>query len=183
MARNAREIESSIPYHITHRGKSKEKVFFEANDYEKYIELLSINSKKYNIDVWAYCLMPNHIHLIVTSGSKENLSLALQQTTRSYTYWRKIQYKDRVNWDQRFHSIPMDEKHLLYAARYIEQNPMRAGLVTKPGEWPYSSAVAHINGRDDLLVTISLLANYTDNWESALKENIPDDMIPEFWKR
>ncbi|MCB2211919.1 transposase [bacterium] len=183
MARAARHIDSNVPYHITHRGKNKEKVFFNKLDYFKYLEILSNNCKKYRIDVWAYCLMPNHIHLIVSAESAGSVSLTIQQTTRSYTYWRKIQDKSKVNWDQRFHSIPMDEKHLLYAARYIEQNPMRAGLVSRPEEWLYSSAVAHINDKDDLLVNVSLLVDYADDWESALQENVPDDMIPEFWKK
>ena len=104
------------------------------------------------VEVWSYCLMPNHIHLIAVPSSEEGLRLAIGETHQRYT--RRINFREKWRgylWQGRFASFVMDEAYLLAAARYVELNPVRARLVTSAADWPWSSARAHRSGRDDCL--------------------------------
>ena len=139
-----------IPHHITQRGNRRQATFFEDNDYREYINLLSEWCATCRVDIWAYCLMPNHVHLIAVPSSEDGLRRALGETHRRYT--RLINFREGWRghlWQGRFTSFPMDEKYLLCAARYVELNPVRAKLVDKPADYKWSSALAHISGDDD----------------------------------
>lgn len=110
------------------------------------------------MEVWAYCLMPNRVHLILAPQGERGLGLAAGEAHRRYTSFINA----RHGWtghlfQNRFASVVMDESHLLAAARYVPMNPVRARLVTRPEAWPWSSARAHLAGRDDGLVTVAPL--------------------------
>ena len=132
-------------------------------------------SDRFGVAIWAYCLMPNHIHLIAVPESEEGLRHAIGETHRRYT--RHINFREGWRghlWQGRFASFVMDFYHLLTAVRYVELNPVRAGLVDQPEQWPWSSAAAHIAGRDDALVRVApMLDIVREDWRSYL--SIPPD--------
>jgi putative transposase len=172
MARMARVVVPDIPHHITQRGNRRQRVFFSDRDYRHYRLLISRHCKKANVAVWAYCLMPNHVHLVLLPRSIDGLHRSLAEAHRRYT--RYVNFREGWRgylWQGRFASFPMDESHLIAAVRYIELNPVRAGLCTRPGSWKWSSARAHLDGRDDELVSVAPMLNRVDDWSEYLTEN------------
>ncbi|MCD6585412.1 MAG: transposase [Desulfobacteraceae bacterium] len=170
MARIARVVAEGMPHHITQRGNRRQKTFFSDEDYAAYIDLMAQWCRKYGVEIWAYCLMPNHIHLVAVPSKKENLRLAIGEAHRRYT--RRINFREGWRghlWQERFSSFVMDEQYLLACTRYIENNSVRAKLVAKPEQWRWSSAAAHISAQNDKLVTVEpLLSIINGNWENFL---------------
>ena len=149
MARLARVVVPGLPHHVTQRGNRRQETFFCPDDYPAYVELVREWCLRHAVRMWAYCLMPNHVHLIVVPPSKDALCRAVGEAHRRYT--RRVNFRQQWRghlWQGRFASFVMDEPYLLAAARYVERNPVRAGLVTRAEAWPYSSAGAHAAGRD-----------------------------------
>ncbi len=155
MARIARFVVPGLPHHVTQRGNRRETVFFSDADYELYRDLLAQQTRRHEVAVWSYCLMPNHVYLILTPASREGLGRALGETHRRYS--AVVNARLRVTghlFQSRFGSVAMDEDHLMAAARYVALNPVRARLVARADDWRWSSARAHLQGRDDGLVTV-----------------------------
>jgi putative transposase len=158
MARIARFVVPGHPHHVTQRGNRRETVFFSDDDYALYRDLLAQQTRKHGVAVWSYCLMPNHVHLILAPATGEGLGRALGETHRRFSAF--INARLRVTghvFQSRFGSVVMDEEHLMAAARYVALNPVRARLVSRAIDWPWSSARAHLAGRDDELVTTTPL--------------------------
>jgi putative transposase len=169
MARLARVVAPGLPHHVTQRGNRRQEVFFGDDDYEAYKALLAEHCAAAGVAVWAYCLMPNHVHLILVPSDEDGLRRALGEAHRRYT--RRINFREGWRgylWQGRFASFVMDERHLLAAARYVELNPVRAGLCARPGDWRWSSAAAHLAGRDDGLVGAAPLLEITGDWKAFL---------------
>jgi len=169
MARIARVICPGIPHHITQRGNRRQATFFCDDDYLAYIELLAEWCGKCGVTIWAWCLMPNHVHLIAVPQAETSLARALGEAHRRYT--RRINFRENWRghlWQERFASFPMDEKYLMATARYIEMNPVAAKLVQSPGEYRWSSAHAHLVGQDDDLVQVKPLLDLVPDWHSFL---------------
>ncbi len=179
MARIARAVAPGIPHHVTQRGNRRQQTFFNEDDYQSYLELMGEWCRAKQVDIWAYCLMPNHIHLIAVPKEKEALTLAIGEAHRRYT--RRINFREGWRghlWQGRFSSFIMDQNHLLACTKYIEMNPVRAGLVKKARDWPWSSAKAHIRGQDDLLVKVKpLLQVIGENWSKFLVDYPKDEEI------
>lgn len=174
MARIARVVVPGLPHHVTQRGNRRQTTFFNDADYRLYLELLSEWSAAKGIDVWSYCLMPNHIHLIAIPRERESLRRCLTEVHRRYT--RHVNFREDWRghlWQGRFSSFPMDERHLLAAARYIERNPVSAGMVEDPKDYPWSSARAHLSGKDDGIVNTAPLLALVPDWRAFL--NVPVD--------
>ncbi len=155
MARLARIVVPDIPHHVTQRGNRRETVFFGPEDYRAYLELLAEAGKKAETRVWAYCLMPNRVHLILVPRHGDGLRATLADAHRRYT--RRINARNQWTghlWQGRFGSVAMDEAHLANAVRYVSLNPVRAGLVARAAAWPWSSVRAHLSGEDDELVSV-----------------------------
>ena len=134
MARLARVVVPGVPHHVTQRGNRRLETFFEDDDYRAYLDLLAASCAEAGVAVWAYCLMPNHVHLVLVPDERDGLRHALGEAHRRYT--RRINFREGWRghlWQERFHSFPMDEAYLLATARYVELNPLRARLVRKPG--------------------------------------------------
>jgi putative transposase len=176
MARLARVVVPSIPHHITQRGNRRMKTFFCEADYREYIHLMAQWCNRCKVLIWSYCLMPNHVHLIAVPETENSLHKAIGEAHRRYTRYINFQkgWKGHL-WQGRFASYPMDEDHLLAAARYIELNPIRARLVKKPGDYKWSSAQAHLEGRDDILVKVAPLAAIVNNWQDFLKTDVTEE--------
>ena len=147
-----------MPHHVTQRGNRRQQTFFGEEDYQHYLELISRFCRAEQVAIRAYCLMPNHVHLIVVPQSAESLRRAIGEAHRRYTRWINFREGWRGHlWQGRFASFVMDEDHLLTAARYVELNPVRAGLVQAPSRYRWSSAAAHLRRRDDVLVQVAPL--------------------------
>ena len=164
MARLPRIVIPGLPHHVTQRGNRRARVFFEDGDYELYKSLLGEAARKAGAEIWSYCLMPNHVHMIVVPSDKDGLRRTFADAHRRYTGF--INARLRVTghlWQGRFGSVVMDEAHLAHAVRYVSMNPVRAGLVERAGDWPWSSVRAHLSGRDDGLVKVApVLERYGD---------------------
>lgn len=171
MARMARVVVPNFPHHVIQRGNRRQRTFFLKDDFQYYKNLLAKYCGITETEVWAYCLMPNHVHLIMLPKYEDGLRAALGETHRYYTNRINSRYGWRGHlWQERFHSFVMDEDHLLAAVRYVERNPILAGLCTKPEEWRWSSARAHLNGIDDKLVRLAPMMERIDNWKNYLAD-------------
>ncbi|MBK5276193.1 MAG: transposase [Desulfuromonadales bacterium] len=176
MPRIARIIAPGIPHHVTQRGNRRMETFFRDEDYQAYLALMAEWCRKYNVAIWAYCLMPNHVHLIAIPETEESLRLAIGEAHRRYSAMinRRQKWTGHL-WQGRFSSFPMDETYLFAAVKYIEMNPVRARLVTDPYSWQWSSASAHAAGKDDLLVTVAPLLEMVGGWQQFLSDVDEED--------
>ncbi len=158
MARLARVVVPGVAHHVTQRGNRRQQTFFNDDDYRAYKALVAKSCAAASVAVWAYCLMPNHVHLILVPASPDGLQRALGEAHRRYT--RRINFREGWRgylWQGRFASFALDEAHLHAAGRYVELNPVRAGLVRRARDWIWSSARAHLKGEDDDLVSVAPL--------------------------
>ena len=159
MSRMARVVVPHTPQHLTQRGNRRQQTFIGPADDLDYLRIAAETFKAAEVEVWAYCLMPNHVHLIATPRRADALAAAVGATHVRYT--RRINRRERWTgylWQGRFASFPMDEDYLRACARYVGLNPARAGLAAKAVDWPWSSVRAHVEGRDDALLTREPLA-------------------------
>ena len=183
MARIARVVATNIPHHVTQRGNRRQKTFFQDEDYRQYLNLMAEWCKRHNVEVWAYCLMPNHVHLIAVPKSEDALRRAISEAHRRYT--RHVNFREGWRghlWQGRFHSFPMDESYFLTAARYVELNPVRARIVSKAEDYRWSSASAHLSGEDDTLVKVAPLLEMVDDWEEVLAAEVEEQRLREIRK-
>jgi putative transposase len=173
MSKWPRIVVPGLPHHITHRGTRRQKVFFEKSDYEFYRNILRQSCNKHGVQIWAYCLMPNHVHMIAVPEGPKSLSLAFGRAHQCYSRIINSQ-NDWMGhlWEQRYSSIPMDSSHLLMAARYVELNPVRAKMVVAAENYEWSSARAHLLARNDRLVDASHLLELVPNWRQFLTERL-----------
>lgn len=169
MARLARAVVPGIPHHITQRGNRRQEVFFGADDYGFYRGALAERCADEGVEVLAYCLMPNHVHLILVPPDEGALAAVLARLHRDYA--RRINFREDWRgylWQGRFASFAMDEDYLLACARYVELNPVRARLVAHPADWPWSSAAAHLTGKADRLVRPGAWMARAGDWAAHL---------------
>jgi len=181
MARLARVVAPGIPHHITQRGNRRQQTFFCDEDYEAYLDLLSEWCGKCGVEIWAYCLMPNHVHLVAVPDAEEALKAAIGEAHRRYT--RRVNFREGWRghlWQGRFASYPMDEAYLLAAARYIELNPVKAQLVENPGDYAWSSAKAHLKQKakgQDKLLKVDPLLELVNDWHAFLAETETEETL------
>ncbi len=175
MSRPLRIVVPGVPHHITQRGNRGQEVFFNGDDRQRYIVWLGECATKRGVKIWAYCLMPNHVHLVAVPASPN----ALGETLRDL----QMRHAQRVNtdhgweghlWQGRYFSCPLDNAHLWEAVRYVERNPLRAGLVEQAQDFPWSSAAPHCGMRSDPALSwdLPLLKTITD-WAGWLR--LPED--------
>jgi putative transposase len=163
---------------VTQRGNNKQRVFLDDGGYRYYLKLLKRYVVQYELEVWAYCLMPNHVHLMVVPKSEDSLGSALRDTHACYA--RYVNWKHGLTghlWQGRFFSCPLDVGHTLAAARYVERNPTRARLVEKPQQWPWSSAEARVSGREDPLLAEKTLLQSVGNWRKFLAQSVDSEVL------
>src|SRR3990172_1259898 len=180
MSRIARAVALGFPHHIVQRGNNREKVFLNKEDKEKYLSLLKKYSGKWNSPILAYCLMSNHVHLLTRPTKNESLYKMMQAITLCYTQYINMTYKRTGRlWESRYHSCIVDkEKYLWAVARYIEQNPVRAKIVNKAEEYPYSSAKAHIeNVKYEILGEALFEGRQREDYRELMKASIKEEEI------
>jgi len=146
MPRMARLLAINYPHHITQRGNNKETVFFDEEDRKFYLKILKKYSDQWNFDVWAYCLMPNHIHILAVPRKEESFARGIGATNLVYTQYFNHRYKRSGRlWQNRFFSAIIEKESFLWSvARYIERNPVRANIVKRAEDYVWSSARAHV---------------------------------------
>jgi len=149
MPRMDRIIVPGAPHHITHRGNNRENIFRSDTDQELYLKILKKYSEKYKLNIMGYCLMSNHVHIIGVPTRKDSIEKVIRIGHMSYTKLFNYKY-NRIGhlWHSRYHSCVLDDRHLFAALVYVEQNPVRAGIVNYAWQYPWSSASAHIIGQD-----------------------------------
>lgn len=153
MTRLARVVVPGIPHHVTQRGNRGADVFETDEDRRTYLSFLRKYSAKHGLSIWVYCLMTNHVHLLAAPEHEHSLGRALRDAHTVYA----MRFNERSKlsghvWQGRFYSCPLDERHLWAAVRYVERNPVRARLVERAEDYPWSSAAAHCGLRNDVLL-------------------------------
>ena len=151
MARIARVVVPGCWHHITQRGNRRQSVFFEDADYTLYLQLLAHHTRRCAVRIVGYCLMGNHVHLIAIPPAETALAKSLGRAHVDYARWLNLRRGETGHvWQNRFFSCPMDDWHQWEALRYVECNPVRAGMVSEAPEWRWSSAEAHTSGVDQI---------------------------------
>ena len=144
MPRSSRIVIESCAHHVTQRGNNREDIFFVDDDRRVFLTLLADASERYNLDVEGYCLMTNHVHLVVTPKHQDSLANTLKRTNQLYAqYVNRLHGRSGHLWQDRFFSSPLDELHRWRALVYIERNPVRARLCRRAWRWRWSSAAGH----------------------------------------
>lgn len=170
MPRISRAIAVGYPHHVTQRGNYRQTVFAEADDYTKYLDFLAQYASQYDLEIWAYCLMPNHVHMVCVPRQPDSLSRTLHTVHMKYAlYFNKKKATIGHLWQGRFFSCALDERHVYAAVRYVERNPLRGGLVSAPDDYPWSSAKVHIAGESNpVLSGRCFLTETVTDWRQYL---------------
>lgn len=170
MPRISRIVVPDYPHHITQRGVRSMDVFSSDSDRKSYLSFLAEEISRCGVDILSWCLMTNHVHFIAVPKKENSLARAFGEAHRRYTWMRNC--RDGVRgylFQGRFGSCVLDESHLIAAARYIELNPVRAGLIDKAWNYPWSSARYHIGITDnDPLIQDRTLLGLIDDWQTFL---------------
>ena len=169
MPRFRRLVVPGHPHHVTQRGVRRQTVFFEESDYREYLRLAAELLGKSELSFWAYCLMPNHIHAVVLAGGKNSLAKFFSVLHRRYARRtnKKHDWKGHL-WQERYFSVVMDEAHTVAAMRYVELNPVRAGLCSAAHEWQWSSARGNLGYSEDPLIDKTGNSELVGNWHEYL---------------
>jgi putative transposase len=163
MARLARAVFPGHPHHVTQRGNGRAITFFADADYALYRELLGAHARAAQVEIWAWVLMPNHVHLILVPADADGLRRALAPVHRRYAGAIHARLKRTGHfWQGRFGCVAMDEAHLGAALRYVALNPVRARLARRATDWPWSSVHAQLGAEDGITATAAVRARYPD---------------------
>jgi putative transposase len=181
MPRHARVVFPGVPHHVTQRGIRRERVFFRHTDYWAYVQLLLEYSSRRRLEIAAYCLMPNHVHLVAVPPDEKALHLTLKAVHGRFAQRiNRAKAQGGHRWQGRFFSSPLDAQYFLNAVRYVELNPVRAGIVAVAENYAWSSAASHCGLRRDPLLESSplnpLLAGIA-NWSRWLVEGVADGVV------
>jgi putative transposase len=166
MARFPRVVVVDVPHHVTQRGNARQIILATHADRLIYMALLREYAQLYRLSLLGYCLMSNHVHLIAVPHTETALAESLKQAHGRYAaYWNGQQSSTGHVWQGRFYSCPLDEGHLWEGLRYVELNPVRAGMVEEPQLWAWSSAAAHCGfaSPDPILE----MRHWTNRWTVA----------------
>lgn len=178
MARLARAVFPGHPHHVTQRGNGRAQTFFAEADYALYRDLLASHCAAAGVEVWAWVLMPNHVHLILVPADADGVRRALAAVHRRYA--GHVHARERRTghfWQGRIGCAAMDEAHLATALRYVALNPVRAGLVAHAADWPWSSARAQLGLVDDGVTTIAPVRERQPDFAALLRTEEDDVMV------
>lgn len=171
MSRPRRLVLPGFPHHVCQRGNHGQSVFYGDSDYQRYLLWMGDIARREGLKIWAYCLMTNHIHLVVVPERRESLAATLQclQTRHAQRINAEQGWEGHL-WHARYFSCVLDERALAAAVRYVERNPVRAGMVREAPDYPWSSAPAHCGRRRDPVLCDDLpLLNAVADWANWLR--------------
>jgi len=181
MPRIARAVAVGFAHHITHRGNNRQDVFFFDDDRLVYLDILKEHCEKYGLNIFAYCLMTNHIHIVAVPQKEDSLARAVGRTHLRYTqYINRMHKRSGHLWEGRFYSCALDERGFWLAAKYVELNPVRAKICRLPWRYKWSSAAAHANEetRSELLELTSWNKRISmKEWRKELSGGIDNEQI------
>ena len=179
MSRLARIVIPGVPHHIVQRGNNCQDVFFVDDDRQAYLSFLRERAEEYGLEILGYCLMTNHIHLVARPRDSESLAKGVGRTHFRYTqYINRRHGRSGHLWEGRFHSCALDKPHFWAAMRYVEQNPVRAKIERNAWDYTWSSAAAHIGGKDaSALLDISAWHKIMTaaDWRKLLRRRVTRD--------
>lgn len=184
MARLPRLALPGYPHHVIQRGNNRQPIFASAVDYKALLALLEESAKKFDVSVHAYVLMTNHFHLLATPQTQNGLPMMMQAVGRSYVrYFNNTQSRSGTLWEGRYKStLIQTERYLLTCMAYIDLNPVRAGLVGAPQDYPWSSHLHYLGARQDRWITPHALywelGNTPFAREAAYAELVQDGVNP-----
>lgn len=159
---------------VTQRSRARQTLFADSRDYETYLTILADYCREHHVRLEAYCLMPDHVHLIARPPSEEALPLAL---TRAHRHYARLVVRPscrRILWQGRPVFSLIDEYHLATAACHVELNPVRSGLVRQAWDWRWSSAWSHCSGQADPLVDAEPWVRHYPHWARRLRQGLPE---------
>ena len=179
MPRALRIVAVGVPHHITQRGNARQDVFLCDEDRARYLDFLARYSQKYMFDILAYCLMTNHVHIIGIPRNENGMCRMIQTTHMMHTQAVNLSSgRSGHLWQGRYFSTILDEVHLHRAVRYVEQNPVRAGLVKRAEEYKWSSAACHCGLREDPLLCTGLgWDGRLEDWPELLARTLDDESV------
>jgi putative transposase len=153
MGRIARVVIPGIPHHVTQRGNDRQRIFYSDDEHCRYLALYRHYGLRLGLKTFAYCLMDNHVHWVVVPASKDALGQSFHALDTKYAGWvNSAKRRSGHLYQGRFFSCPLDEDYLWAAVRYVERNPVRAGMVARAEDYRWSSAAAHCGLRADPLL-------------------------------
>ncbi|MEI6846071.1 MAG: transposase [Candidatus Firestonebacteria bacterium] len=175
MPRIARIVETGSPHHICQRGNNRQVIFKDDLDRRQYLQILEKSSHKYGLKILAYCLMNNHVHLVVIPEEIDTLLQTFRKLNTAYSYYfNKKYFQDGHLWKERYFSAVLDSRYLVSAVRYIERNPVRAGIVKEIEAWIWSTAKHHLGHKNPSQIIIDDFFKYCEitrkQWESYIKQ-------------
>ena len=189
MPRKPRMYLADIPAHVVQRGNNRDACFYSDDDYLFYIEVLGQGLRRYKVKLHAYCLMTNHVHLLMTPVDETGISRVMQHVGRMYVqYINKTYKRSGTLWEGRHKASLVDaDNYLLKCYRYIELNPVVAGMVRKPEQYRWSSYQWHAWGKTNSIITDHEIFNDLDNrqenrqfvYRELFKTQITDEDIHE----
>jgi putative transposase len=167
MPRPPRQIIAGVPHHIVHKGNNGTPIFKDDLDRHSYLSLLKDRCDRYDLEIHGWCLMLNHVHLVATPGNAESIQNAVGQAHNLHSRRFNKKY-DRTGhlWQSCYYACALDESHFIRSLIYVDKNPVEAGLVENPWQYPWSSAGIHYGNRDG---TGTDLVN-TDSWLKISEE-------------
>ena len=172
MVRTPRLVVPGYPHHVTQRGNRRQRIFSSSDDCNSYLQLIAETTDMIPIEIWAYCLLPKHRHFVVVPTCENGLAAFFSHVQRFYT--RRVNFRHGWRgqlWQERFHSVVMNERHLLGSVRYAELNPVRAGLCDAPEKWRWSSVQAHLKGSNDGITNVTPMAERVGDWGEYLTQS------------
>jgi len=182
MPRIARLVVPGYPHHITQRGNYRQDIFKNDADRRQYLYFIADYSRKFHLDILAYCLMNNHIHLIAVPKDEDSLADTFRIVhTRYAQYFNKKTKAAGHLWQGRYYSCVLDDRHLLAAARYVERNPVRVKIIKTPTDYIWSSAKSHTASSHKDIIDVSHLFKYIEieqkQWKPFIdKGDEPDEV-------
>ena len=184
MPRQQRYFVPGIPQHVVIRGVDRQSTFFAPDDYELFLSALGINTRRFGCAIHAYVLMTNHVHMLMTPATARAIPALMQAMGRSYVQAINRRYaRTGTLWEGRYKASPVDaDYYLLACQRYIELNPVRAGLVSSPGAYPFSSFRGNALGiRDTLLEAheVFIRLGATPKARQRTYRRLFNDVVPE----
>lgn len=148
MSRLSRNYSESGVYHILFRGVNQQNIFEEKQDYIKLLETIENVKKDMHFELYAYCFMSNHAHLVIKEAKNKDISLIMKRILTKYARWYNIKYKrSGALIANRYKSVPVEvDEYFLHLIRYVHQNPLKAGIVENIKDYPYSSYNEYLSG-------------------------------------
>jgi len=178
MARSARIVSPDVPYHVTQRGNYRQNVFEDDIDKETYMNWFQEYAQKYKVKLYAWCLMTNHVHFVVEPSTENGLAELFKNTQMRYSHYFNRKHKVFGHlWQGRFFSCSLDDDHLYEALRYVELNPLRAGMVQTVYDYAWSSARDHLFGTNKIALASVQSYLEIEDWAAYLQEEANEEVV------